>query len=73
MVEFEVKVSKYPMNACVSVRDINLIRTASVLDDRNGIRFWAAALLLEFERSGSIRINSEKEYIAYLNLVGGLV
>ena len=28
------------------------------------------ALLSEFERSGSIRINSEKEYVAYLNLIG---
>ena len=63
----------YPMYVPVSVRDINLIRTASISHERNGIRSWAAALLSEFERSGSIRINSDKEYVAYLNLVGGLL
>ena len=73
MVEFEVKLAKYPMYAPVSVRDINLIRAASISHDNVGIRYWAVALLSEFERSGSLRINSEKEYISYLNLVGGLV
>ena len=69
MVEFEVRLKLYPMYVPVSVRDIHLIRSASVSYDNIGIRSWAAALLDAFERSGSLRINSEKEYIAYLNLV----
>ena len=69
MVEYEVRLKMYPMHAPVSVRDINLIRAASISHDNIGIRYWAVALLSEFERSGHITIRSDKEQNMYFKLV----
>ena len=65
----EVKKYKYPMNMPISVRDIRIILTAAKTHDNVGIRLWLDKIIAEFEQSGIVKVNSEEEYIAYLNFV----
>ena len=57
------------MNMPISVRDIRIILTAAKNHDNIGIRLWLDKILAEFELSGVIMVNSEREYLEYLNLV----